>query len=77
MIVWQCMAVVLGGIAVGVVAALALTRVMMGMLYDVTPTDPATFAVVTGLLAATALAACGGPAMKAALVDPIVALRCE
>ena len=77
MVVWQCMAVVLGGIAVGVAGALALTRVMMGMLYDVAPTDPPTFAIVTGLLAATALAACAGPALKAALVDPVVALRCE
>ena len=52
MVVWQCMAVVLGGIAVGVAGALALTRVMMGMLYDVAPTDPPTFAIVTSLLAA-------------------------
>jgi len=44
---------------------------------EVSATDPLTFAIVSGLLAATALAACGGPALKAARVDPIVALRCE
>jgi putative ABC transport system permease protein len=77
MIVRQCLAVVLGGIAAGTGAALVLTRVMMGMLYDVRPSDPATFAVVAGLLAATGLCACAGPAIKAALIDPIAALRCE
>ena len=51
--------------------------VLAGLLYDVTPTDPATFVAVTGLLAATAFAACSAPALKAARVDPIVALRCE
>ena len=44
------------------------TRVMAGLLYDVTPSDPATFATVAALLAATALAACCGPALKAARV---------
>jgi len=77
MIVRQGMAIALSGIALGVAAALVLTRVMIGLLYDVAPTDPATFTAVTGLLATTALAACSAPALKAALVDPIVALRCE
>ena len=77
MVVGQGMAIVSAGIALGVAAALALTRVLASLLYEVTPTDPATFAFVAGLLAITALAACGGPALKAALVDPIVALRCE
>jgi putative ABC transport system permease protein len=77
MIVWQGMAIAIAGIAMGVVAALALTRVMASLLYEVAPTDPPTFAVVVCALAATALAACCGPALKAALVDPIVALRCE
>jgi putative ABC transport system permease protein len=77
MIVCQGMAIAIAGIAMGVVAALALTRVMASLLYEVAPTDPPTFAVVVCALAATALAACCGPALKAALVDPIVALRCE
>ena len=77
MVVRQGMAIASAGILVGLAAALALTRVLTSLLYDVTPTDPATFAMVTGLLATTALVACGGPALKAALVDPTVALRCE
>ena len=77
MVVWQGMAIASAGIVLGIAAALALTRVLASLLYEVTPTDPATFASVAGLLAVTALAACGGPALKAALVDPIVALRCE
>jgi putative ABC transport system permease protein len=64
-------------VVLGIAAALALTRVLASLLYEVTPTDPATFATVAGLLVVTALAACAGPALKAALVDPIVALRCE
>ena len=77
MVVRQGMAIAVTGIALGIAAALAVTRVLASLLYEVTPTDPATFAGVAIILAATALAACGGPAMKAALVDPIVALRCE
>jgi putative ABC transport system permease protein len=77
MVVRQGMAIALAGIVIGVAAALALTRVIASLLYDVTPTDPGTFAVVASGLAITAFAACCGPALKAALVDPIVALRCE
>ena len=54
-----------------------VTLPISSLLYEVTPTDPATFVVVAGGLAITALVACCGPALKAALVDPIVALRCE
>jgi putative ABC transport system permease protein len=77
MVVRQGMGMAAAGIALGALAALVLTRVIASLLYDVTPTDPATFAAVVCTLAATALAACAGPAIKAALVDPIVALRCE
>jgi putative ABC transport system permease protein len=77
MVVGQGMAMALTGVLAGMAAALALTRVLTSLLYEVTPTDPATFAAVTFLFAAVALAACGGPALKAARVDPIVALRCE
>jgi putative ABC transport system permease protein len=77
MIVWQGMTIAAAGILAGVVAALALTRVIASLLYDVTPTDPLTFTAVAGALALTALAASCGPAIKGALVDPIVALRCE
>jgi putative ABC transport system permease protein len=77
MVVGQGMALAAAGIVAGIAAALMATRALASLLYDVTPTDPATFAGVAALLAVTALAACGGPARRAALVDPIVALRCE
>jgi ABC-type lipoprotein release transport system permease subunit len=50
---------------------------MISLLYDVTPTDPSTYAMVAGALAATALAACWKPALQAAWVDPATALREE
>ncbi len=77
MVVRQGMVIAIAGLLSGLAAALALTRVMTSLLYNVTPTDPATFAVVIAALAATALAACCGPALEAARVDPLVALRYE
>jgi ABC-type antimicrobial peptide transport system permease subunit len=77
MIVWQAITIAAAGIGAGVAAAFALMRTIASLLYDVAPTDPLTFAAVVGALAVTTLAASSAPAIKAALVDPIIALRCE
>jgi len=69
--------IALAGMLIGLAAAAGLTRLMQSLLYDVKPADPPTFAVVAVALAATALLACWGTALKAALVDPMTALRTE
>ena len=71
------MRLVLIGLSIGVLAALALTRVLRSLLYEVTPTDPLTFVVVSLLLVAIALIACWLPARRATKVNPMVALRYE
>jgi len=73
----QGMAMAVAGIGIGLAGAFALTRMMESLLYQVKPTDPQTFAAVVTVLALTALIASWGPAFKAALVDPTIALRCE
>jgi len=65
------------GVAVGVGCALAVTRLMAGFLYGVSPVDLGTFVGVPLLLGLVALAACYMPARRATKVDPIVALRDE
>jgi putative ABC transport system permease protein len=65
------------GVALGLIATLAITRVLTGLLYGVSATDPATFGAIAGLLLATALLAGYLPARHAARVDPATALHCE
>ena len=65
------------GMAIGSLAAVALTRAMKSILFGVSATDPLTYAAVAVLLAGLALLACWLPARRAANVDPMVALRCE
>jgi predicted permease len=65
------------GLALGVAGALAVTRILSGMLFSVTPTDVPTYIAVSVILAAVALAACAVPARRAMQVDPIETLRYE
>ncbi|NLT65760.1 MAG: FtsX-like permease family protein [Acidobacteria bacterium] len=65
------------GIAFGIGGALALTRVLRTLLFEIEPTDPATLAGVAVMLTIAALVACWFPALRAAKVDPVVALRYE
>ena len=77
LIIGQALKVVLLGVAVGIVAAIALSRLMASLLFGITATDPLTFVGVTWLLVMVALIACFIPARRAASTDPMVALRNE
>ena len=77
MVVRQGMLPALVGLAVGLLLALAVTRVMSGLLYGVTPHDVATLFGVAVVLAGATLVANYIPARRAARVDPLVSLRAE
>jgi putative ABC transport system permease protein len=77
LVLGQGVRLIVTGLGIGLLASFALTRVLAGMLFGVTPTDPLTFATVSLLLAAVALLACYIPARRAMKVDPLRALRYE
>ena len=77
LVVAQGLQLTIGGVVVGLLASLALSRLVASLLLNVSPTDVVTFAVVPAVLAAAALGASYLPALRATRIDPLVALRYE
>jgi putative ABC transport system permease protein len=77
LVVRQGMVLVAIGVALGLVLAFALTRVLASVLFNITPSDPLTFSLVAVTLPLVALLACYIPARRATRVDPLIALRYE
>jgi ABC-type antimicrobial peptide transport system permease subunit len=77
LVVGHGMALAAAGIALGLAAAWAVTQLLRGLLFGVSPHDPATFAAIAALLAAVAFAASYVPGRRATRVDPVETLRAE
>jgi putative ABC transport system permease protein len=76
-VIRDALRLVLPGIGIGLIGSLAITRLLRSLLYEITPNDPWTFAVVSAALIIVAMLAAYVPARRAATVDPITALRYE
>jgi putative ABC transport system permease protein len=77
LVVGQGVRLSLSGVGIGLLAAFGATRWLRGFLFEVSPTDPLTFASIAFLLMVTALLACYLPARRAVKIDPLRALRHE
>lgn len=77
MVLKQGLSLALTGVALGAAAALALMQLLSSLLFEVSASDPVTFAIVIGILVSVALLACWVPARRATKVDPLIALRSE
>jgi putative ABC transport system permease protein len=77
MVIRQGLGLALTGVVLGIIGAFVLTRLMEGLLFGVSATDPVTFSAISLLLIFVALMACFIPARRATKVDPIIALKYE
>jgi putative ABC transport system permease protein len=77
MVLRRSMSLVLIGLCVGVAGALAFTRLMAGLLFEVEPTDPVTFVTVSVVMVSVAAAASFLPSRRAATIDPVLVLKSE
>ena len=69
--------IITGGLVLGLAGAFALSRLIRGLLFNVTPSDPLTFVLVSAILFFIAILAAAMPARRATRVDPLIALRNE